>query len=68
MTLMGHKLMDKGIEPDPGKVDAIRKMPTSTDEAGVQRLLGMCQYLSKFCHNLSETVLPLREPYIPVVK
>jgi len=21
----------------------------------------MCQYLSKFCHNLSETVLPLRE-------
>ena len=21
----------------------------------------MCQYLSKFCHNLSETVLPLRD-------
>ena len=57
---MGHKLMDKGIEPDPGKVDAIRKMPTFTDKAGVQRLLGMCQYLSKFCLNFSETVLPLR--------
>ena len=26
-------------------------------QAGVQRFLGMCQYLSKFCHNLSETVL-----------
>ena len=34
-------------------------MPTPTDKAWVQRFLGMCQYLSKFCHNLSETVLPL---------
>ena len=50
---MNHKLTDKGIEPDPAKEEAIRKMPTSTDKAGVQRLLGMCQYLSKFCHNLS---------------
>ena len=30
------------------------------DKAGVQRFLGMCPYLSKFCPNLSETVLPLR--------
>lgn len=36
-------------------------MPTPVDKAGVQRFLGMCQYLSKFCHNLSETVLPLRD-------
>ena len=32
-----------------------------TDKSGVQRFLGICQYLSKFCHNLSETVLPLRD-------
>ena len=36
-------------------------MQTPTDKSGVQRFLGMCQYLSKFCHNLSETVLPLRD-------
>ena len=36
-------------------------MPTPTDKTGVQRVLGMCQYLGKFCHNLSETALPLRE-------
>ena len=58
---MGHKLTDKGVEPDPAKVDAITKMPTPTDKSGMQRFLGMCQYLSKFCHNLSETVLPLRD-------
>ena len=35
-------------------------MPAPTDKAAVQRFLGMCQYLSKFCQSLSETVLPLR--------
>ena len=58
---MGHKLTDKGVEPDPAKVAAIREMPAPTDKSGVQCFLGMCQYLSKFCHNLSETVLPLRD-------
>ena len=57
---MGHKLTHKGVEPDPAKVAAIREMPVPTDKAAVQRFLGMCQYLSKFCHNLSETVLSLR--------
>ena len=61
VTFMGHKLTDKGVEPDPAKVTAITEMPTPTDKSGVQRFLGMCQYLSKFCHNLSETVFPLRD-------
>ena len=60
VTFMGHKLTDHGVEPDPDKVAAITGMPKPTDK-GVQRFLGMCQYLSKFCHNLSETVLPLRD-------
>ena len=61
VTFLGHRLTDKGVEPDPAKVDAITNMPTPTDKSGVQRFLGMCQYLGKFCHNLSETVLPLRD-------
>ena len=54
VTFMRNKLTHKGLEPDPAKVAAIREMPVPADKAG------MCQYLSKFCHNLSETVLPLR--------
>ena len=57
---MGHKLTHKRMEPDPAKVAAIREMPLPADKAEAQRFLGRCQYLSKFCHNLSETVLPLR--------
>ena len=61
ITFMGHKLTDKGVEPDPAKADAITKMPMPIDKAGVQRFFGVCQYLSKFCHNFPETVLPLRD-------
>lgn len=61
VTFMGHKLTDKGVAPDPTKITAVKEMPRPTDKAGVLRFLGMCQYLSKFCKNLSEEVLPLRE-------
>ena len=36
-------------------------MPPPTDKAGVQRLLGLVQYLSKFLPNLSDMIKPLRE-------
>ena len=44
---------------DPDK--DIRDMPAPTDKTGVQRLLGMVQYLSKFLPNLSDMTKPLRE-------
>ena len=53
VTFMGHKLTHKGVEPNPAKVAAIREMPVPTDKVAVQRFLRMCQYLSKFYHNLS---------------
>ena len=46
VTFMGHKLTDKGVEPDSSKVAVIKEMPRPTDKATVQRFLGMCQYLS----------------------
>ena len=61
VTFMGHRLTEKGLEPDSAKISAIMEMPRPEDKAGVQRFLGMCQYLSKFCPNLSASVLPLRE-------
>ena len=57
---MRRKLTDQGIKLDTEKVSAVREMPRPEDKAGVQRFLGMCQYLSKFCPNLSEMVLTLR--------
>ena len=61
VTFMGHRLTDKGLEPDSAKISAITEMLRPEGKAGVQRFLGMCQYLSKFCPHLSESVIPLRE-------
>ena len=61
VTFMGHRLTDKGLEPDPSKVLVITKIPWPEGKTGVQCFLGMCQCLSKFCPNLSATVLPLRK-------
>jgi hypothetical protein len=61
VSFMGHILTDKGVAPDPSKVIAIQEMPKPVDRNGVQRFLGMCQYLAKFCPKLSKTVLPLRD-------
>ncbi|CAB3979301.1 Transposon Ty3-G Gag-Pol poly [Paramuricea clavata] len=61
VSFMGHILTDKGVAPGPSKVIAIQEMPKPVDRNGVQRFLGMCQYLSKFCPKLSKIVLPLRD-------
>ena len=61
VTFIGHKRTDKGVEPDSSKGVVIKEMPRPMDKAAVQRFLGMCQYHSKFCRNLSQTVLLFRD-------
>ena len=56
-----HVATGNGLRVDPAKVKAIRDMPAPTDKAGVQRLLGLVQYLSKFLPNLPDMTKPLRE-------
>ena len=58
---IGHIASDKGLRAAPTKIRAIREMPPPTEVAGVQRLLGMIQYLSKFLPSLSDMTKPLRE-------
>ena len=45
---MGHILGAEGLRADPENIQAIREMPRSTDVQGVQRLIGVVSYLSKF--------------------
>ncbi len=48
VPFIGHVLTDAGLKPDPGKIKAILEMPQPTDVAGVRRLVGFVNYLSKF--------------------
>ena len=60
VRFLGHLLTANGVQADPDKVRAITEMPNPTDVKGVQRLLGVVNYLSKFLPQLSEVCEPLR--------
>ena len=61
VAYMGHLLTNKGLRPDPMKVQAIQALPQPTDKKSVERLLGFVKYLARFLPNLAETVAPLRK-------
>ena len=60
VAYMGHVLGADGLQADPEKITAIREMPRSTDVQGVQRLIGVVTYLSKFLPQLGTVCEPLR--------
>ena len=54
------KFMGDGKKPDQDKVRAIVDLPQPHDKAALLRFIGMMNYLSPFCPNLSATLKPLR--------
>ena len=61
VTYLDHKLTGEIVKHDQSKVDAIPNMPAPNDKQGVQRLLGMVNYLTKFIQGTAEISTPLRE-------
>ena len=61
VPFIGHVATARGLQVDPHKVQAIVDMPPPADVAGVQRMLGFVQYLSKFMPHLADMTKPLRE-------
>lgn len=61
VSFIGHILTKDGLKPDPNKVRTIVDMDRPTDVQGVQRLIGLVKYLSKFLKHLSELCKPLRQ-------
>ena len=48
-----------GMKADPDKVTAITAIPTPRNKAALLRFLGMANYLSAYCSNLSTVIRPL---------
>ena len=57
---LGNILTPDGVKPDPEKVSTILRMPAPTDSKGVQRFIGLLNYLSKFVPLFSDLTEPLR--------
>ena len=56
ITFHGHRITKDGVKVDEAKVQAIRNMPKPVNVAGVRRLCGMTQYISRFLPDLAETL------------
>lgn len=61
VSYLGHLLTPTGIRPDPAKVKAITNMERPTTVAGVQRILGMANYLARFIDRISDICEPMRQ-------
>ena len=61
INFIGHIATVDGITVGEGKIEAIQKMQAPTDPTGVKRILGMCQYLTKFLPNFSDKTVALRK-------
>ena len=61
VVCLGHIISADGISPDPEKVKAIDQMPPPEDKKGVERLLGLLNYVAKFIPDLSSITQPIRE-------
>lgn len=61
VTFFGHLLSSEGLKQDPGKVEAIKRMPEPADKKALHRFLGMTNYLAKFIPRLSILNAPLRK-------
>ena len=56
---IGHVLTRDGLKPDPFKIDAIKDMSRPIDVKGVQRLVGLANYLTRFLEKLVDICEPL---------
>ena len=60
VKFMSTIISDNGLKPDPDKVAAITQMATPQNKPALLRFIGMVNYLSPFCPNLSSVIQPLR--------
>ena len=60
LKFTGTIISDQGMKLDPDKVAAITQMPPPENEPALLRFIGMINYLSPFCANLSSVIQPLR--------
>ncbi len=61
VKFVGHIITSQGIKADPDKVSAITNMDAPHDKASLLRFIGMINFLTPYCENLSPTIRPLTE-------
>ena len=61
ISILGHVVSEKGIEPDPAKTEAIRATPPPDNVSDLRSFLGTSGYVAKFIPNYANIAEPLRK-------
>ena len=56
---LGHLISEKGIEPMPDKLAAIKEMPAPRNPKEIKQFLGLVGYYQKFIPRFSDIAKPL---------
>ena len=59
VTYLGHLISEKGVKPDPKKVEAVSQFPRPTTKKNVRQVLGLIGYYRKFIDRFAEITKPL---------
>jgi hypothetical protein len=57
--VLGHKILEKGIEVDKVKIKVIEQLPPPTNVKGIHSFLGHAGFYQRFIQNLSQFARPL---------
>lgn len=64
VVYFGHSVSEKGIQPDPHRIKAIRELKPPTNVTELRRFLGMVNFVGRYLPNLST----LSEPILGLLK
>src|SRR5215469_6691210 len=59
VTFLGFRISDKGISPDPKKLEAIRKLAPPTDVPGVRSVLGLFNFFRHMVMDYAKMAKPI---------
>ena len=51
---LGHVVSEKGVRPDPAKVEKMRQYPVPTDVTKVRQFLGLASYYRRYIQGFAK--------------
>jgi hypothetical protein len=57
--VLGHKILEKGIEVFKEKIEVIEQLPLPTNVKGIHSFLGHVEFYQRFIQNFSQIAQPL---------
>lgn len=57
----GHKFSERGISPDPNRVEAIKQIKTPRNAKELSRSMNMIIYVNRFIPNLAQRMKNMRQ-------